>query len=143
LIIARIISAGIDDLWRAVGVHQSDGIRAARAAAKQLSRVTHPDKCADPRATEAQKVLSVALSAFKDDRSLRAHEGSRAESRRSDAQAAEQARAFQARARAASREAREQDTGDGDQKRKGGKNKGKKKCGDARHTTAKQRRDEA
>jgi hypothetical protein len=61
----------------------------ARAAAKQLSRVTHPDKCNHPQATEAQKLLSVALSAFKDDPSLREHERAREESRKSDAQAAE------------------------------------------------------
>ena len=104
--IPRLLNAGIDDLWRAVGVHRNDGIRVARTAAKQLSRVTHPDKCNHPQATEAQKILSVALSAFKDDQSLREHERAREESRKSDAQAAEQARAFQARARATSREAR-------------------------------------
>jgi hypothetical protein len=57
------------------------GPGAARAAAKQLSRVTHPDKCTHPQATEAQKILSVALCAFKDDPSLREHERAREESR--------------------------------------------------------------
>tara|TARA_B110001450_G_scaffold168852_1_gene157429 strand:- start:55 stop:651 length:597 start_codon:yes stop_codon:yes gene_type:complete len=91
--IRRILNAGVDDLWAAVGADRQDSLQAARKMALKLSLTVHPDKCNHPRAEEAQKVVSTALDAFEGQAEMSRHITDRERAKTSAAQAAAQAAA--------------------------------------------------
>ena len=79
--LTRILKHGVADLKGAIGMTSSASVDVTMAALKRLSRMCHPDKCSDPRATPAQQVLNEALAAFQSDTSWRDHQRAAEEAR--------------------------------------------------------------